>query len=180
MRPQAIVIIAGLFLLAGVLLFFGTKGYEKLDDMQSLEAQTAAIRESFPEVEHISPETLNLLSGKILIVDARGPEEFEVSHIEGALNLQTLAEIRSHLGSLASPPDLLVIYGSVGKRSAELADELRRGGHPEVRNLAGSIFQWANEGRPLVDAEGNPTTKVFSAARYQTLLLDPERRATPE
>lgn len=187
MRPQAIVIIAGLFLLAGALLYFGPSGYEKLDDMQSLQAQTVAIRETFPELEHISPLTLSLLidgEADVFIVDARSREEFDTSHIAGALNIQELEGFQRFLGPLEPhqspyrfPPDLIVIYGSIGKRSAELAEELRLAGHPEVRNLAGSIFQWANEGRPLVDAGGDPATKVLSAARYQTLLLDPGRRA---
>lgn len=183
MRPQAIVIIAGLFFLAGALLYFGPSGYEKLDDMQSLSAQTAAIREEFPDIEHISPRTLSYLRiGEIslLLVDVRSEEEFSVSHIGGAVNLETLEEIETELEGRESPPEMIVVYGSIGKRSAQLADELREAGHPEVRNLAGSIFQWANEGRPLFDSEGKSATKVLSAARYQKLLLDPERRAEPE
>ena len=183
MRPQAIAIIAGLFLLAGALLYFGPSGYEKLDDMQSLEAQTAAIREAFPDIEHISPRTLSYLrvSGvALLVVDVRSEEEFQVSHLRDAINLESVEEIETELEGRPTPPEMIVVYGSIGKRSAELAEELREAGHPEVRNLAGSIFQWANEGRPLVDAEGNAATKVLSAARYQKLLLDPERRADPE
>lgn len=183
MRPQAIILIAGFFLLAGALLFFGPSGYEKLDDLQSLAAQTTSIREAFPEVEHISPRTLSYLrvSGvSLLIVDVRTGEEYSVSHIRDAINLKTAAEVEKELESRIPAPDLIVVYGSIGKRSAELADELRRAGHPGVRNLAGSIFQWANEGRPLVGPEGKPATKVLSAARYQKLLLDPERRAEAE
>ncbi len=183
MRPQAIVIIAGLFLLAVALLYFGPSGYEKLDDMQSLSAQTASIREEFPDIEHISPRTLSYLriSGiTLLIIDVRSADEFLVSHIRDAVNLDTLEEVETELAGRAAPPEMIVVYGSIGKRSAELADDLREAGHPEVRNLAGSIFQWANEGRPLFDSEGRPATKVLSAARYQKLLLDPERRAEPE
>jgi len=187
MRPQAIITIAALLLVAITLLFLGPSGYEKLDDMQSLPAQTAAIREAFPEVEHISPKTMALLirgDTDMLVVDVRSSGEFEASHIEGAVNLRALEDfepyfrpLEPHRSPMRPRPQLIVVYGSIGKRSAELADELRLAGHPEVRNLAGSIFLWANEDRPLIDAEGNPATKVLSVARNQSLLLDAERRA---
>ena len=43
----------------------------------------------------------------------------------------------------------VVVYCSVGYRSSQLAQELRRQGFENVFNLEGSLFQWANEGRPL-------------------------------
>ena len=44
-------------------------------------------------------------------------------------------------------------YCAVGYRSAEMATQLRAAGFTNVRNLEGSIFQWANEHRPLVHGE---------------------------
>ena len=43
----------------------------------------------------------------------------------------------------------IVTYCSVGYRSSSLADRLQQAGFTNVRQLEGSIFQWANEGRPL-------------------------------
>ena len=48
----------------------------------------------------------------------------------------------------------MVAYCSVGYRSAGLTDELGQRGYTRVCNLEGSLFQWANEGRPLVNADG--------------------------
>jgi len=41
----------------------------------------------------------------------------------------------------------------VGYRSSILARKLQTLGFKEVHNLEGSIFKWANEGRPLVQGQ---------------------------
>ena len=52
----------------------------------------------------------------------------------------------------------IVLYCSVGHRSSELAQFLMKKGYTEVYNLEGSIFAWANEGRPVY--RGNERVKV--------------------
>jgi hypothetical protein len=43
----------------------------------------------------------------------------------------------------------IVVYCSVGYRSARIAERLREQGFTNASNLEGSIFRWANEGRPV-------------------------------
>ena len=43
----------------------------------------------------------------------------------------------------------MIVYCSVGYRSSALAEKLQRAGFTNVANLEGSLFQWANENRPL-------------------------------
>jgi hypothetical protein len=47
------------------------------------------------------------------------------------------------------PEDREVIVCSVGYRSAYFAEELAGAGFTGVRNLEGSIFQWANSGHAV-------------------------------
>ena len=70
----------------------------------------------------------------------------------------------------------IVTYCAVGYRSGVMAQRLRAAGYTRVQNLEGSIFQWANEHRPLVP-DGERVTRVhpFSTARGR--LLAPEVRA---
>ncbi|MEX2578511.1 MAG: rhodanese-like domain-containing protein [Verrucomicrobiales bacterium] len=180
MRPKAILVVLGLFLLAVVLLSLGPAGYEKVGSMQSLPARTAAIRKAHPGVEHLAPDTLEWImrsEARLLLVDARPPDEYEVSRIDGALNLESVSAVENHLAEVEDPPEVIVVYGSVGKRSAKLAERLQSVGHAEARNLAGSIFQWANEGRGLVDSAGEPVDVVHPGGRFQSHLLEPARRA---
>ncbi|MBE9063926.1 rhodanese-like domain-containing protein [cf. Phormidesmis sp. LEGE 11477] len=109
------------------------------------------IRRSFPSVPTIStaqlarwlaadPSTLPHL------IDARKPEEYAVSHLLGAYRAKTIPEV-DKLGISKDTP--IVVYCSVGYRSARLGQALRAAGYRAI-NLEGSIFQWANEHRPLV------------------------------
>lgn len=114
----------------------------------------ARIRSTFPSVREVSTEELarELASAttaeeRPVLIDARPTNEYVVSHLEGAICmgpgvLDTIPKDRS-----------IVVYCSVGYRSAELARRLDRLGYMDVRNLEGSIFEWANEGRPLYSGD---------------------------
>ena len=111
------------------------------------------VREDFPAVRQMSTRQLaDLLAshsqGQIVLLDARSADEFDVSHLRGAVRANTARKALDALG--AGVADRIVVtYCSVGYRSSKLADELRGRGVANLYNLEGSLFQWANEGRPL-------------------------------
>ena len=118
---------------------------------ETFESIKQTVRKTFPTVRQISTVELaawladtNL--AQPLLIDVREKEEFAVSHLRGARNLQSVERVKSALPSNAQP---VIVYCSVGYRSSELAEKLQRAGVTNVTNLEGSIFQWANEGRPL-------------------------------
>jgi rhodanese-related sulfurtransferase len=77
------------------------------------------------------------------LYDVRSAKEFAVSHLKGAVRLEDA-------GKVAVPKDsLIVVYCSVGVRSAALVHQLSRLGFTEAYNLEGSIFGWANRQLPL-------------------------------
>ena len=43
----------------------------------------------------------------------------------------------------------IVVYSSAGYRGARVAKWLGQAGYSNVQNLGSSLFQWANEGRPI-------------------------------
>jgi len=98
-----------------------------------------------------------------VLLDARAPEEFAVSHLLGARNAPT------EDGALAAlegaPKDTpIVVYCSIGYRSAVLTRQLAARGYTEVRNLEGSIFEWANRGYPVyLDEEQVECVHPFDA-----------------
>jgi hypothetical protein len=78
------------------------------------------------------------------------------------------------LDTLASDAPI-VVYCSVGYRSAEITKRLRDEGY-EASNLRGSIFRWANEGHPVV--RGDSTVReVHPYDSTWGELLDPSLRA---
>lgn len=83
-----------------------------------------------------------------LLLDAREQDEFEVSHLQGAYLATDLSQALRVLDDRPRETPI-VVYCSVGYRSSRLSRQLKELGWTRVSNLEGSIFQWANEGRPV-------------------------------
>ena len=137
----------------------------------------ARIRREFPQVRQISTAQLaDWLADKDrtkpVLLDVRAAEEFDVSHLTGARRIDPAAQTAPGVNKDAP----IVTYCSVGYRSSSLATRLIAAGYTNVQNLEGSIFQWANEGRPLV-RDGKPADKVHPYDKRWGELLRPERRA---
>ena len=121
------------------------------------------IRARFPTVARVSTDTLQSWLDEspqrksLLLFDVREPEEYAVSHLQGARPAPSKDEALKALQGTPSD-QRIVLYCSVGYRSSELAQFLMKKGFTEVYNLEGSIFAWANEGRPVY--RGNELVKV--------------------
>jgi rhodanese-related sulfurtransferase len=131
----------------------------------------AWIRQQFPQVSHISTEELAdwLTSDRPspILIDVRKPDEYAVSHLPGARHLPTVAAIQhSDIPADAT----LVLYCSVGYRSARRSQQLQQAGYTHVMNLDGSIFEWHNRGYSIV-AEQEPVQAVHPYNRWWGLLL---------
>lgn len=152
-------------------------------DMRNIKEKT---KKQFPQLNHIEPEKVQSWLDKnqeIILLDVREDAEFQVSHLQGAKNVSPNAEAKGVLESaLAGRPDnvKVVLYCSVGVRSANMAKRLADAGVKEIYNMNGSIFQWANEGRPIFHGEKDKEKKVDKVHPYNRKwgkLLKPERRA---
>jgi rhodanese-related sulfurtransferase len=114
-----------------------------------------------------------------LLFDVRTPEEWNVSHLPGARHVAPKSSIESvTAGILKETP--IVTYCAVGYRSAEMAQRLKAAGFTNVRNLEGSIFQWANEHRSLVQGEQSVSRVHPYNALWGRLLEDDVRAPLPK
>jgi len=121
-----------------------------------LERIKIIAREAYPAVAQLSIEVLSeWMQGSglasLFVVDVRAPKEFAVSHLHGAINLQTADQIARAV--TRQDPNKTILYCSVGFRSSRLAHLVAQRGVPNVFNLEGSIFQWANEGNEIYQGE---------------------------
>jgi len=116
-------------------------------------------------------------SERPLLIDVRTAKEFQMSHISGAIRAETASQIKKVLA--AAPPDCPVVFScAIGMRSADAANKVIAKGRGNVSNLKGSLFQWANEGRPL-ESEGRPAFSVMPYGNRWIPLLDPKLRPSP-
>ncbi len=109
------------------------------------------------------------------LIDVRAREEFEVAWIPGARHVAHGPDFVDAFDGVPRDREI-VLYCSVGWRSSAAAQELRAAGFTDVSNLDGSIFAWANAGRPLRNAQGY-TYRVHGYDAEWSQLLRPERRA---
>jgi rhodanese-related sulfurtransferase len=139
------------------------------------------IESRFPEIKWIDTGELARWrdqSGQPqpVVLDARTAPEFEVSHLQGAVLIDPYKPSLKPLK--AFPRDTpLVVYSSAGYRSARVASWLGKAGYSNARSLAGGLFQWANEGRPLFKQEGRPTALVHPYDQKWGMLVEGRYRA---
>lgn len=139
-----------------------------------------SLERRFPEVAWISTgELASWLVDKRkptpLLLDVRTLEEWNVSHLPGARHAEPKASVESVTAGISKETPI-VTYCAVGYRSAEMATRLRGAGFTNVRNLEGSIFQWANEHRRLVQGE-QPVSQVHPYNALWGRLLEDDVRA---
>ena len=163
--------------IASFLYFFQTSTQAQ---EYSWSAVYSLIENRFPQTPTVDISVLEtwLQSTDVLVIDVRTREEYLVSHLVGAKNRFAVEDFK-HI-----PKDRrMVLYCSVGYRSAKLVQILQQEGYTQVYNVKGSIFAWANAGKPLYQG-GKRTTFVHPYndiwgqllhKKYHPSLLNQER-----
>jgi sulfur-carrier protein adenylyltransferase/sulfurtransferase len=131
----------------------------------------ARVKEEIDEITSIDAHERHETPESPLFVDVREPDEWEEGHIPGAIHV-TRGRLESRIEGLV--PDKqrpLIVYCSVGSRSAFAAKALAELGYDDVVNLAGGFNDWKRNGFDIT------IPRVLSPeqrARYSRHLLIPE------
>lgn len=138
------------------------------------------IEADFPSVSTITTDSLatrlaDSTAKQPILLDTRSPEEYAVSHLPGARRVDPNATTFPGLDTLSRNTPI-VVYCSVGYRSARITSRLQESGFTNVANLKGSVFRWANEGRPVVRND-TPVRAVHPYNRTWGTLLNEDLRA---
>lgn len=147
-RRKTLILVIALALVSLIVLLLSVP--KTKDDWPAVKQM---VRSSFPSVRQMSTAELadrltHNESERPLLLDTRSDDEYAVSHL---LSAQPAVSEGQALDALkdVSKEKLIVVYCSVGYRSSAMADRLAAHGYTNVYNLEGSIFEWANEGRPV-------------------------------
>ncbi|XP_062887826.1 sulfurtransferase Alvin_2599-like [Mobula hypostoma] len=154
------------------------------------------IRTSFQSVQDLESnhllERLKQSRNQVLLLDVRSPAEYEVSHLEGAVRVDSettdMEKTVKELGLADSQVDRdVVCYCTLGYRSSKMAQSLGQflardlgqglSHSQRIYNLEGGLMKWANEGKPIVDSKEQPTQLVHPYSKVWAYLLKPELRA---
>ncbi len=132
-------------------------------DAGRLQSTIEDVAARWPKQRHIAPGDLAgmMRDGTAVVFDVRTVDEYAISHIDGAAlvdpAMSRAAFLSQHGPALKGKT--AVFYCAVGVRSSKLAervgdDGLKAAGAVGSANLAGGIFAWHGDEKPLVDAKG--------------------------
>jgi len=112
------------------------------------------ILKNFSGVEHLAPLQIDALDKNVILFDVREEEEFEVSHIDGAVRVDPSLDAEEFMTRFKRDwtGKKIVFYCSVGQRSSMMAAA-------KVANLEKGVFGWHNQSLPLANENGQ-TDKV--------------------
>lgn len=126
---------------------------------------------SIPQVlKKLNKETVpyikvNQLQDKknLVLLDAREPKEYKVSHIRGAIPVGfehfNSENVTSNIGDKNAT---IVVYCSIGVRSEQIGEKLQKLGYKNVYNLYGGIFEYKNTGEKVVNNQNQTTDSVHT------------------
>jgi Rhodanese-related sulfurtransferase len=103
-------------------------------------------------IESLSAEEFELKLQKASnpqLVDVRTPDEFNESHIAGALNIDVNgAEFEESIVATIDKGKPVFVYCKGGNRSMKAAAILETQGYKPIYNLAGGITEWKEKEKP--------------------------------
>lgn len=109
---------------------------------------------------------------RVYLLDIRSEAEWQVSRLAGAeyIGYQGFSLDRvAHIPRDAA----VVLYCAVGWRSGRVEREMRATGFSDIRDLYGGIFQWVNDGFPVVDATGETLNVHGYSPRWGRWISSP-------
>lgn len=170
-RTVLVVVGAVLLIAAAVVVFAGRPiAFYAVDRMTTRK---------FPDLQWITGQSLaswraDSSRQQPILLDARTETEYSVSHLADAARIDPYRPLLRPLKG--QPQDApIVVYASVGYRSARVAEWLKRQGYTNVQNLEGGIFRWANDGRPVF-RQGGATSEVHPYQPRWGLMLESGHR----
>nr|WP_299520266.1 rhodanese-like domain-containing protein [Winogradskyella sp.] len=124
-------------------------------------------------IPYITVQELALPNEDAILLDAREAKEYNTSHLENAVHVgYDFFDINLVTKNITDKSAKIVVYCSLGIRSEDVAEQLKKEGYTNVYNLFGGIFEWKNNDFTVYDNNNEPTDDVhtFSEEWSQWLL----------
>ncbi len=150
------------------LIFLGCQNEQPSSTKQErIDEMYKEYKKSFPDVPDITVQKMleRKKEEELVLVDAREPQERAVSMIPDA---SPVTEFEKHMDQLKDRP--IVVYCTIGYRSAEYTKELQKKGF-DAFNMKGGILAWTHTGRPLV-TDSTQTNRVHVYGEKWDLAAD--------
>ncbi len=86
----------------------------------------------------------------VILVDVRQPEEIEICHIEGAVNIPMM-DVHERYKEISDDPNAeIIVFCHHGSRSMQVMHQLWGLGYQNCKNMSGGIHAWSLDVDPKV------------------------------
>ncbi|MBC3757123.1 rhodanese-like domain-containing protein [Hyunsoonleella sp. SJ7] len=118
-------------------------------------------------IPYISVDSLYQIQNEVILLDSREEKEFKTSHLKDAICVgYDHFNLENTINQLPDKNVKIVVYCSLGIRSEDIAEKLKKAGYTNVLNLYGGIFEWKNNDLEVLNSKEIPTDSIhtFSAS----------------
>ncbi len=131
---------------------FSQKKLEKLLEKHNTE-----------EIPYIYVKDLKSYPEDVILLDAREPKEYATSHLKDAIPVgYDFFSLDSTTQKIPNKDSKIVVYCSLGIRSEDIAEKLKKAGYKNVFNLYGGIFQWKDNDQKVYNLKEKETDSVHT------------------
>lgn len=117
-------------------------------------------------VPYISVDSLSKIKDDVILLDSREEREFKTSHLKDAICVgYDSFNLKNTKVKLPDKDAKIVVYCSLGIRSEDIAEKLKKAGYKNVLNLYGGIFEWKNSDLEVVDEHQKPTDTIHTFSK---------------
>ena len=117
-------------------------------------------------IPYISVQELAMPKTKAIILDAREIKEYNVSHLKNAIYVgYDFFVVDSVQQKIQNKEAKIVVYCSLGIRSEDIGEKIKKAGYTNVYNLYGGIFEWKNNNYKVFNSDGKETENVHTFSK---------------
>ena len=146
-----------------MILFFLLIGFNSLGQSADYQKMLEGYYNDFPTIS-CTDASKKVGNSNVVFLDTREQKEFNISHIKGA---KCVGYDNFSMTSVKSIPKNaeIIVYCSIGARSQNIGEQLKKAGYTNVKNLYGGIFQWNNSGLPKVNSSEKSTSRIHGYSK---------------
>lgn len=123
-------------------------------------------KENSGSIPYIYTKELANSKSKAILLDAREQKEYNTSHLKNAVYVgYDFFELDSLIPKIPNKKSEIVVYCSLGIRSEDIAEKLKKAGFENVKNLYGGIFEWKNNNLPVYNSNEKETDSVHTYSK---------------
>ena len=117
-------------------------------------------------IPYITAKELKNKKNDFFLLDSREEIEYQTSHIKDAIFVgYDFFDLDSTTNMLPNKDSKIVVYCSIGVRSEDIAEKLKKAGYTNIYNLYGGIFEWKSADNKVYNSKEIETDSIHTFSK---------------